>query len=342
MSCPKAQTRPASGSAARSAPATSGSFTFAVWCSSMPSSRARLGGRRRAQLRPAPGAPVGRRDDQRRPVRRPASAAARSPRTRRSRGRRCATRALRPWRSRRRAVTPTSESSSAPGGSELSALAQRPQRALALLARGAVEDQHAVEVVDLVLEHARLEPEASISDRLAARVEAADPHVQRALDVDRDAGQAEAALLGGGHLLGEPLDLGVDDAPSAARRGRPGRRAAGAGSRAGSPPGRRPSRRASARPSARPPVRASASNSVTGGARLRPGRRTCDLRERRVAPLEQLAPRCSSGARGRPRARSARRRLTRALRSQPTSLRREPLGPALPTAGPRRRRPRRP
>ena len=37
-------------------------------------------------------------------------------------------------------------------------LAQRPHRFLALIARSAVEDQHAVEVVDLVLYDPRLEP----------------------------------------------------------------------------------------------------------------------------------------------------------------------------------------
>ena len=39
----------------------------------------------------------------------------------------------------------------------LLAAAQDAQRLLALVARGAVEDQHAVEVVHLVLDHARLE-----------------------------------------------------------------------------------------------------------------------------------------------------------------------------------------
>ena len=52
------------------------------------------------------------------------------------------------------------------------ALAQRPQRALALLAAGAVEDQHPVEVVDLVLEDPRLQAGGLEHDRLAAGVEA--------------------------------------------------------------------------------------------------------------------------------------------------------------------------
>ena len=49
-------------------------------------------------------------------------------------------------------------------------LAQRPHRFLALIAGGAVEDQHAVKVVDLVLDHPRLEPGRLADDRLAALV----------------------------------------------------------------------------------------------------------------------------------------------------------------------------
>ena len=51
-------------------------------------------------------------------------------------------------------------------------------------------------MVDLVLEHARLQARGLDLDRLALGVAAADPRVQRALDVHRDPRQAEAALLG--------------------------------------------------------------------------------------------------------------------------------------------------
>ena len=51
-------------------------------------------------------------------------------------------------------------------------------------------------MVDLVLEDPRLEPGCLDRDRLAVDVEAADPRMERALDVHRDPGQAEAALLG--------------------------------------------------------------------------------------------------------------------------------------------------
>ena len=104
-----------------------------------------------------------------------------------------------------------SSSSSLERRAVAAALAQGPQRALALRARRPVEDQDAVEVVDLVLEDPRLEAGGLDHDRLAVDVEAADAGVQRPLDVHRDPRQAEAALLGDDDLVGEPLDLGVDE-----------------------------------------------------------------------------------------------------------------------------------
>ena len=76
--------------------------------------------------------------------------------------------------------------------------------ALALGAGGAVEDQDPVEVVDLVLEDARLEPRGLDRDRLALDVAAGDAGVQRPLDVHRHPRQAEAALLGQRQLVREP------------------------------------------------------------------------------------------------------------------------------------------
>src|SRR3954464_11984090 len=77
----------------------------------------------------------------------------------------------------------------------LGLVAQDPHGLLALVARRAVEDQDPVEVVDLVLDDARLEPRGLDEDRLAAGVLRADPDVGRALHVDVDAGKAQAALL---------------------------------------------------------------------------------------------------------------------------------------------------
>ena len=59
----------------------------------------------------------------------------------------------------------------------------------------AVEDQDAVEVVDLVLDHARLEPGRLDDERRPVLVLRAHAHVDRALDLDADAGQRQAALL---------------------------------------------------------------------------------------------------------------------------------------------------
>ena len=53
-------------------------------------------------------------------------------------------------------------------------------------------------------------PDASIDDRLAVRVLRADADVDRPLDVDVDAGKAQAALLHPLLLLARPLQFGVD------------------------------------------------------------------------------------------------------------------------------------
>src|SRR5581483_11879412 len=86
------------------------------------------------------------------------------------------------------------------------ALAQRPQRRLALVPDGPVEHQHAVEVVDLVLEHARLEPGRLDLQRRAGDVDAAHPGEQGALHVDGYAWKAQTPLLRDDDLVGEPVD----------------------------------------------------------------------------------------------------------------------------------------
>src|SRR5437667_6392432 len=98
-----------------------------------------------------------------------------------------------------------------PLGRAVLRFAQGPHRLLALVARGAVEDEHAVEVVDLVLDDARLEPAGLDLDRLAVLVARADADVDRALDVDDHAGQRQAPLLHDLGLLAAPLDDRVDE-----------------------------------------------------------------------------------------------------------------------------------
>ena len=74
-------------------------------------------------------------------------------------------------------------------------LAHRPHGLLALIAARPVEDEDAVEVVDLVLDHARLEPGRLDRQRRAVLVAGAHAHVHGPLDLDPDAGQRQAALL---------------------------------------------------------------------------------------------------------------------------------------------------
>ena len=89
-------------------------------------------------------------------------------------------------------------------------LAQRLHRLAALVARGAVQDQLAVEVVHLVLDHARLQARGLDQPLLALLVAGADPDVHGAVDVHPHSGDREAALLERLLLLAAPLELGVD------------------------------------------------------------------------------------------------------------------------------------
>src|SRR5215211_5604987 len=88
-------------------------------------------------------------------------------------------------------------------------LAQLAQRALALVAGRAVQDQDTVEVVDLVLDHAGLEPRGLHEPGLAVLVERAHAHVHRALHVDGDPGYREAALVEHVLIVADPFDLRV-------------------------------------------------------------------------------------------------------------------------------------
>ena len=66
-------------------------------------------------------------------------------------------------------------------------------------------------MVDLVLDHARLEPGRLDHERRAVLVLGAHAHVDGPLDLDADAGQRQAALLQRLDLVAAPLDLGVDE-----------------------------------------------------------------------------------------------------------------------------------
>ena len=64
-------------------------------------------------------------------------------------------------------------------------------------------------MVHLVLDHARLEAGGLQQRGSPSWSSAADAHVHRALDVDGDSREAEAALVGDLLVAGDPLDLGV-------------------------------------------------------------------------------------------------------------------------------------
>src|SRR6185312_10490116 len=85
-------------------------------------------------------------------------------------------------------------------------LAQRAHCLLALILAGPVEDQHSVEMVHLVLDHARLEARGLDQDLAAALVASAHSHMKRALHVDRYAGKTETGFLEQVLLVGCPLE----------------------------------------------------------------------------------------------------------------------------------------
>src|SRR5581483_7925276 len=97
------------------------------------------------------------------------------------------------------------------GSPEDDARPQRRERLLAVLVVGPVDDQHAVEVVQLVLDDARsvrLELDAQV---IAVRVLALEHDTRGALDGHAHALEREAALLLGRRLLAALDDDGVDD-----------------------------------------------------------------------------------------------------------------------------------
>src|SRR5271165_3619077 len=82
---------------------------------------------------------------------------------------------------------------------------------VALELRDVVDEQDAVKVVDLVLEHGREQPLGQHLALLAVAVEGADANGGGALDLGVIFGDRQAALLVGRALVRSPKDLGVDE-----------------------------------------------------------------------------------------------------------------------------------
>jgi hypothetical protein len=169
-SAPKAHTTTTSGRASGDRARASVALTLSGWSRSIPSRAASAtgGGGERAA---ATGRAVGAGDDEDRAVRRLRQA------LEHARG------------ERRRAEEETVLKR------RFAALAQDAHGLLALVARRAVEDEHAVEVVQLVLDHARLEARRLHEQRLAVAVARLHADVDGALDVDVDTREAETCPL---------------------------------------------------------------------------------------------------------------------------------------------------
>src|SRR3569833_2339022 len=84
-------------------------------------------------------------------------------------------------------------------------------RAVALQARQVVDEQHAFQVVHLVLDAHGVETLGLLFDRLALIVQVGQPDLGRALDRVIDLRHRQAAFLVGEQLLGGPDDLGIDE-----------------------------------------------------------------------------------------------------------------------------------
>src|SRR3954463_6728562 len=85
------------------------------------------------------------------------------------------------------------DSSGVTSGAALDRLAQAAHGRLAVVGRQPVEHEHAVEVVDLVLDDAGLAALGVDHEARAVLVAGDDAHARGARDLDPDAGQAEAA-----------------------------------------------------------------------------------------------------------------------------------------------------
>jgi hypothetical protein len=81
----------------------------------------------------------------------------------------------------------------------------------ALVAARPLEDEHAVEVIHLVLDHAGLQARGLDQPVLALLVAGAHAHVHGTLHVDLDARDREAALLQDLAVVARPVDLGIGE-----------------------------------------------------------------------------------------------------------------------------------
>ena len=81
---------------------------------------------------------------------------------------------------------------------------------VALQLRQEVDEQLAFEMVDLVLQDDGEHAVGRDLLRLAVAIEKGDAHLGRPLDLGEIFGNRQAALLGGGNIVGAPQDLGVD------------------------------------------------------------------------------------------------------------------------------------
>src|SRR2546421_11171899 len=94
-----------------------------------------------------------------------------------------------PRNTRRTVGAPRSESRTrAPRDGREVLLAERPQRALALVRLEAVEEEHAVQVIDLVLEHAREDLVGLDLEGLTVEPDASEGHDLGADDLEVHAG----------------------------------------------------------------------------------------------------------------------------------------------------------
>ena len=106
--------------------------------------------------------------------------------------------------------SPRSERPLAVGGA-LGHLGEFLDHAVALEFRDVVDEQHAVEMVDLMLQRRRQQALGEHFPRLALAVEKARAHLRRPLDLFVIFRDRQAALLVDRPLVGRPEDLGIDE-----------------------------------------------------------------------------------------------------------------------------------
>src|SRR5206468_486373 len=88
--------------------------------------------------------------------------------------------------------------------------ADRPHRGLALLGVEPVDEQHTVEMVDLVLDATREQRASLNGDRVAVHVEPTGDDALASLGREREAGKGQAALVAVLLLVAHDADYRVD------------------------------------------------------------------------------------------------------------------------------------